>query len=109
MNSYRYLWIGESLQNQKEEILRQLEEDRLTKDVFALILPVNDKVLLNIVPGHFLKQEYYLTSGQTVFGLAGSRAEAKELAAAVILGMYRETGAFDLRTYLAKTEEAWDD
>lgn len=65
-----------------------------------ITLASGEKNLLDIIPSHELLQKGYPKKQLYVIGLAKGYDEAVEVAASVIDEVYRQTGAFEVASYL---------
>ncbi len=106
MKYFRYMWIGSSLDEQRAELFRQLNENTAPEEIFLIGVPEEKTHLLNIYPGEILEKKYFRESGELVIGAAGSKEEAEEMAGGIIKLVYDRTGGYDILSYIREAEEA---
>ena len=100
MKYFRYMWVGDSLSENRRSIFNKLKKNSLPKDVFVLCLPDEKNRTMDIYPGNVLQQKYFRESEQIVVGLAGSQGEAYEMAGAVLGMIYKNYGTTDISAYV---------
>ena len=76
-----------------------IDKEKLQYTVFFVTLASNPDNLLDIMNVNELLFPYYKKKQMLILGLAGSRQQAKIMAAGIIEKVYRETGGFDVRAY----------
>ncbi len=74
---------------------------KLQIGVYVVVLSVNGKDLLDLIPAYMLSEKSYKGRDIRILGLAMGKDDAKELAASMIMDVYRETGGFDVRRFFA--------
>lgn len=74
---------------------------KLQIGVYVVVLSVNGKDLLDLIPAYMLSEKSYKGRDIQILGLAMGKDDAKELAASMIMDVYRETGGFDVRRFFA--------
>jgi len=99
---YHYdLYFSRSLERPtiKEEILCELEEGRLDKNLYILVLANNPKNNLEFFKVSYLQQEIYENQSFFVVGFAKNYDEAKELVLKITEDVVTYTGGTRLREY----------
>lgn len=96
---YDHLYVGEGILD-AEEIRAKLDGNKLTFGVYLLTLSDNPKHLMEILPAASLKQEWARELCPAIFGMAGSKEDAIELACSILKEVYDATGAFGIEDYL---------
>ncbi len=101
MKWYSDLYVGDTIKEKKNRIVRQVKQKGRARDVFLVALPANPGNLLDIIPSRFSGQYEDLH----VIGIAKGKDEACQVAAEIIGQVYRETGAFDIPGFLRMQEK----
>ena len=72
--------------------------------IYVITLASNRQNLLDIIPSYELMQRGYPKREMVIVGLAKGYDEAVEVAASIVDEVYRNTGTFAVRTYLAEKQ-----
>ena len=99
---YHYdLYFGTSLEkpSAKEEILQEIEENKLNKSLYVLVLANNPKNSLEFFKVSYLQQEIYDDQSFFVIGFAKNYEEARELVLKITEDVVTYTGEADIRRY----------
>lgn len=107
MNWYEKLYIGKTVKNKKETLIRGIESGKRLPGLWVIMLPVRETNQLEIVPVWNLKFWHRETDGIWIVGLAGSKEEAAELFEEMVQDVLRETGNIDLRSWFSAHREAF--
>lgn len=100
MKWYRDLYVGESIVHKKNKIKWKILHNAGQLNVYVIALASSHNNLLDIIPSHELLQRGYPKKELYIIGLAGGYEEAVETAAAVVNEVYRQTGGFEVASYL---------
>ena len=100
MNWYDDLYVGESIIHKTNKIKWKILHNAGQIRIYVITLASNDKNLLDIIPSQELMQKGYPKKDLYVVGLAKGYDEAVEVAASIIDEVYRQTGAFEVASYL---------
>lgn len=100
MKWYRDLYVGESIVHKKNKIKWKILHNAGQLNVYVIALASSHNNLLDIIPSHELLQRGYPKKELYIIGLAGGYEEAVETAAAVVNEVYRQTGGFEVVSYL---------
>ena len=95
MKWYDDLYVGESIVHKTNKIKWKIRHNAGQINIYVITLASGEKNLLDIIPSHELLQKQLY-----VIGLAKGYDEAVEVAASVIDEVYRQTGAFEVASYL---------
>ena len=104
MKWYDDLYVGESIVHKTNKIKWKIRHNAGQINIYVITLASGEKNLLDIIPSHELLQKGYPKKQLYVIGLAKGvtfeRGTAVEVAASVIDEVYRQTGAFEVASYL---------
>lgn len=105
MRWYKNLYAGESVRHKHKKIKWKIMHNGGQLRVYVITLASNTQNLLDIIPSWELMQKHYPKGQLYVIGLAGSYEEALETAGHIINEVYKNTGGFDIRSYIQKKEQ----
>lgn len=94
-----HLYIGEGIRD-AESVRARLNENKLTPGVYLLTLSENSHHLMEIVSAVSLKQKWARRLCPVIFGMAGSKEDAIDLACRILKEVYDATGDFEIEDYL---------
>ena len=97
---YENPYIGESLQHNKDKIIRRMKKGKVVLRLFCVTLPLGSHGILEIYPYYELQQKWFKEQNPMVIGLARRREEAFLLIQDIIGEVYANTGGFDVANYL---------
>ena len=100
MKWYDDLYVGESIVHKTNKIKWKIRHNAGQINIYVITLASSEKNLLDIIPSHELLQKGYPKKQLYVSGLPKGYDEAVEVAASVIDEVYRQTGAFEVASYL---------
>lgn len=105
MDWYQELYIGETVKNRQQEIIRKVElEQRLSK-VLLIITASGEQNQLEILnTGEYYKQRKRTGDGLIV-GIAGSGSEAAQLVRQMTEDVYLASGNANLRDYFIQKQK----
>jgi hypothetical protein len=83
----------------KEKILHELEENKLDKSLYLLVLSKNPNNSLEFFKVSYLEQEIYDDKSFFVIGFAKNYNEARELILKITEDVVTYTGEADIRKY----------
>jgi len=98
---YYDLYFSKSLEppTNKEVILYELEEGKLDKSLYVLVLANNPKNSLEFFKVSYLQQKIYENRSFFVVGVAKNYGEAKELVLKITEDVVTYTGGTNIREY----------
>lgn len=99
MTWYDELYVGESIVHKTKRVKWKIDHNA-DRSAYVIAPASNDKNLLDIIPAAELLQKGYPKKDLKIAGLAGSYDEALEVAVSIVDEVYRNTGAFFVRSYL---------
>lgn len=100
MTWYDELYVGESIVHKTKRVKWKIDHNAGQIGIYVIAPASNDKNLLDIIPAAELLQKGYPKKDLKIAGLAGSYDEALEVAVSIVDEVYRNTGAFFVRSYL---------
>ena len=101
---YDKLYVGESIVHKTKKIKWKIMHNAGQIGIYVITLASNRQNLLDIIPSYELMQRGYPKREMVIVGLAKGYDEAVEVAASIVDEVYRNTGTFAVRTYLAKKQ-----
>lgn len=111
MTWYDELYVGESIIHKTKKIKWKICHNAGQIGIYVIAFASNENNLLDIIPAQELLLSGYPKRQLYVVGLAKGYDEAVEVAASIVDEVYRATGTFDVRGYLAerkkRREDAW--
>lgn len=106
MKWYKDLYVGESIQHKTEIIKWKIKHNAGQINIFVITIASNPHNLLDIIPAQELMQTAYPKRDLFVVGLAKGREEAYKVVAKIIDEVYRETGSFEVLSYLQTKKDS---
>lgn len=101
---YDKLYVGESIVHKTKKIKWKIMHNAGLIGIYVITLASNRQNLLDIIPSYELMQRGYPKREMVIVGLAKGYDEAVEVAASIVDEVYRNTGTFAVRTYLAEKQ-----
>ena len=93
------LYLDGITKHMVDKIKDRAERERVQYPFFVVSLASNEDNLLDIMHINELLFPYYRKRTTKVLGVAGSRQQAKIMAAAIISKVYQDTGTCDVRKF----------
>lgn len=100
MRWYKELYIGETLRIDAAIIQAEVRAWNPPPEIYLLCLATNGIDLLDITPTVALKQAGAKKREWSIVGMARGKAEAVNLAAAVVEDVWKKTGGFHIRAFV---------
>lgn len=101
---YDKLYVGKSIVHKTKKIKWKIMHNAGQIGIYVITLASNRQNLLDIIPSYELMQRAYPKREMVIVGLAKGYDEAVEVAASIVDEVYRNTGTFAVRTYLAEKQ-----
>ena len=101
---YDKLYVWESIVHKTKKIKWKIMHNAGQIGIYVITLASNRQNLLDIIPSYELMQRGYPKREMVIVGLAKGYDEAVEVAASIVDEVYRNTGTFAVRTYLAEKQ-----
>ena len=105
MKYYRRLYWGENLEKKKEKIIRRLNQGKLQRDIYVLVLPKCGTNQLEIYNAALFLQPDFPNDDFFIVGIVRGYESALELVEEIVSEVYEKTGGADIRTYLLEREQ----
>lgn len=91
------LIVGKEIEKQRERIKKRLKRGKKTAGIFLITQPSNPRNLFDILDAKELRFSHYKKQTLLVYGMAGGKEEAEELAAGILHTIYQQTGNFNVK------------
>ena len=101
---YDKLYVGESIVHKTKKIKWKIMHNAGQIGIYVITLASNRQNLLDIIPSYELMQRGYPKREMVIVGLAKGYDEAVVVVASIVDEVYRNTGTFAVRTYLAEKQ-----
>ncbi|MCI9137937.1 MAG: hypothetical protein HFH48_10345 [Lachnospiraceae bacterium] len=101
---YKEYYAGESIAKKKERIKWKILHRAGQIDIYVITLSSSPKNLLDIIPSWELMQKHYPKSELFVVGVDKGYENAMELAGAIVMDVYNETGDFKVKDYFLERQ-----
>lgn len=101
MTWYDDLYVGESIVHKTAKIKWKIRHNAGQIGIYVIALASNERNLLDLIPAQELMQRGYPKKDLYIIGLAKGYSEAVEVAVSIVDEVYRRTGGFSIRSYLA--------
>lgn len=98
------LYVAGISPRRQKRIKRAIQRRRPVRNVFLFTAPSNAANTLEFFSANELLQPIYQKKTVTVYGMAGGKDAAEELAASMICGTYASTGGFSVIPFLESRE-----
>ena len=109
MEWYYDLYLGEKIAKKKNKIIYKINDGKLSPSTFVIVLPRNNRDVLEAFPFEVLKQKYYKRQDFFIIGIAKGREEANQLMLDIIQECYRETDTVNVRDFILDREAKKND
>lgn len=93
------LYVGVNMEEKKDNAIAMINNKQATYGVYCITFASQPDNLFDIMDANELLFPHYSKVKLTIIGLAKGREEAIMLVHDMLMEVYRETGAFDVRTY----------
>lgn len=107
MQYYRELYISETIEEKKEEVMQKLAHGRMLWHLYLIVLSDSPNNHLEFFDAMMLRQQYFCPQKEhlKVIGLADSYEDAVRLVGKIAEDVVRETGGTDFRGYFESRME----
>lgn len=97
---YRNLYMDDEVRKSPDACRRRVESEKISiTPLYLIAFAANEHNLLDIISCNELYFRYYKTHRLYIIGLAASYRSALGLTTDILMETYKNTGAFDVRTY----------
>ena len=93
------LYIGDKLKKKKDQVIASINKREATFNVYCIAFASQPCNLFDIMDANEHLFPHYKKVDVRIVGLARGKKEAITLVQQMIMEVYRETGAFDVRAY----------
>ena len=93
MKWYKKLYIGDSLIEKRDKVIRKVQQNVLQPGVFIIVLATNGKDNFRILSSLELLQRNYPKDDLTIVGIAKGKEEAFELVGRMVQDVLNATGS----------------
>ena len=101
MRWYKELYIGETLRHDAAVIQAEIRAFKPSPEIYLICLATNGIDLLDLTPADALKKPGAQKQTWDIVGMARGKDEAVNLAAAMVEDVWKKTGSFDVRAFVA--------
>lgn len=105
MKYYKYLYLGEGLENKKEKLKEKLDSRHFLPGIQLIVLSQGKEDQLEIFSANLLLQKNLSKDSLFVVGITKDFGEALEIVEGILHTVYNETGGTDMRSYILKKEQ----
>ncbi len=109
MEWYYDLYLGEKIAKKKNKIIYKINDGKLSPSTFVVVLPRNNRDILETFPFEVLKQKYYKRQDFFIVGIAKGKEEANKLMFEIIKDCYQETDTVNVRNFILDREAKKND
>lgn len=109
MKFYEYLYVGESLEQKKDKIIKKLNAKKIQLNCYVIALTENPKNQLEFFDSILLVQRNYRKRNLFIVGIAGGYDEALELAKKMTEDTYQKNQDGNIRRYLLERQKEFEE
>ncbi len=109
MKQYHELYVSQTLQSKKEQVLSKVEKNAVQMNIYLIVLTKNGKNQLEIYDSVMNKQKYYLDNAFLLVGIAEGYDDALLLMETIMDDIYSRTGKAEIRTYLLEQQQQFEE
>lgn len=100
LNWYKKLYVGDNAKKKMKKTIWKVNHGAGVLDVYLVTLAVNPVNLLEIISANQLLQKSLRRRCPQIVGIAKGYEEAVEVVERIVMEVYNETGAVNVRRYL---------
>lgn len=93
------VYVGDGLKKKKDKVIASINNRRITFDIYCIAFASQPDNLFDILDANELLFPHYQKIDIKILGLAKGSDEATGLVQDMIMEVYKNTGAFDVRAY----------
>ena len=93
------IYVSENLKKKKDKTIDSINNRRITSDIYCIAFASSPENLFDIINANELLFPHYRKIDIKIVGLAKGEEEATKLTKDMLMEVYNNTGAFDVRTY----------
>lgn len=93
------IYVSENLKKKRDKAINSINNRRLTSDIYCIAFASSPDNLFDIINANELLFPHYQKTDIKIVGIAKGKEEATRLTQDMLMEVYNETGAFDVRSY----------
>jgi len=105
MRYYKNLYVSESAADEKEEIVRRLNQNKIMWNTYIIALAKGGQNHLEFFDSVLLQQDIIAAQDLFIVGIAAGYDEALVLIEKITQEVYDSTKGADIRSYILKQED----
>ena len=105
---YIHLFTSEKLIKKKRKLIHQFNTDKVSQNVYLLVLRSDGRGRLEAFSAKLLAQPYYRDFDYLVVGLAEDYEDAKEVLRMIVEDFYHRPSNRKLEEFLLQTQELYE-
>lgn len=109
MNYYYDLYVSESLQRKKKQIVKKLENNQFQLNRYVIVLSGKEDEYLEVYNSTVLTQDAYDTKEMFVVGITDCYEDALAFIVKITQQVYEETKSADIRTYIRDRQHQFEE
>lgn len=109
MKCYYALYLDDKLVHTKDKVLSKIENDEWQSEKYLITLTKNEKNHLEVFHSVLLLQKAISKEDLFIVGIASGYIEALELVEKITQEVYDETMGTDIRTYILRKEQEFEE
>lgn len=106
---YYDLYVSESLQRKKKQIIKKLENNQFQLNRYVIVLSEKEDEYLEIYNSAVLTQEAYHTKDMFAVGITDCYEEALDFITRITQQVYEETKGADIRAYIRSRQYQFEE
>ncbi len=95
------VYVGEGLKKRKDKVITSINNRRFTSDIYCVAFASQPDNLFDIMDANELLYPHYQNTDVKIIGLAKGKEGATNLVKDMLMEVYNNTGAFEVRDYFA--------
>ena len=100
MRWYNRLYVGKKAKRYRRFIIKHIREQKFQSGAYVITPASNGNNILDIYPAVVLLHPEYASRDYLVIGIAAGYWEALEVVRQIVDDLYRQTGGFDLDSFI---------
>jgi hypothetical protein len=93
------IYVSNNLKKKKDKTIDSINNRRLTSNIYCIAFASSPENLFDIINANELLSPHYQKSNIKIVGLAKGEEEATNLIEDLLMEVYKQTGAFDVREF----------
>lgn len=109
MEFYVDLYVGESLENRRDKIIKKLKAEKFQLNCYVIALTENPRNQLEFFDSVLLMQKNYRRDNLFIVGIASGYDEALEIIREITEDTYRKNKDADIRKYILEQQTEFNE